>query len=66
MVEQTGDFLRDLAAGWDGRRVLVIAHSANRWALDHLLGGEPLGKLVDAPFAWREGWTHTLPDGWGR
>ncbi|GIH77763.1 histidine phosphatase family protein [Planobispora longispora] len=64
VVEQTRDFLRDLAAGWDGRRVLVIAHSANRWALDHLLGGEPLEKLVDAPFAWREGWTYTLPDGW--
>ncbi|GAA3445022.1 histidine phosphatase family protein [Planomonospora venezuelensis] len=64
VVGQTRGFLRDLAEGWGGARVLVIAHSANRWALDHLLGGQALEKLVDAPFAWREGWTYLLPDGW--
>ena len=58
------DFLRDLAAHWDGRTVVVIAHSANKWALDHLLLGVPLADLVDAPFGWREGWRYTLPGGW--
>jgi hypothetical protein len=29
-VAQARDFLRDLATGWDGRTVVVIAHSANR------------------------------------
>lgn len=63
VVERTGDLLRELAAGWEGRRVLLIAHSANRWALQHLLEGADLRDLVDAPFAWREGWRFELPAG---
>ncbi len=64
VVDQTRDFLRDLAAGWDARRVVVIAHSANRWALDCLLNGRPLEDAVDAPFAWQPGWRYRLPTGW--
>ena len=30
VIQATSDFLRDLAADWDGRRVLLIAHSANK------------------------------------
>ena len=33
VVAATRSFLRDLAAGYDGRTVVVIAHSANKWAL---------------------------------
>jgi len=61
VVEQTRHFLDELAAGWDGATVLLISHSANRWALDCLLNGASLEDLVEAPFAWREGWTYTLP-----
>jgi broad specificity phosphatase PhoE len=64
VVAQTGDFLRDLAAGWDGKTVLLIAHSANKWALDHLLQGVALEDLVDAPFDWRPGWRYELPAPW--
>lgn len=64
VVEATESFLHDLLAGWDGARVLVVAHSANRWALDCLLTGARLEDLVDAPFDWREGWHYTLPTGW--
>lgn len=64
VIAATADFLRDLAAGWDGRRVLVIAHSANKWALDCLLTGASIEDLVDAPYGWREGWHYTLPTGW--
>jgi hypothetical protein len=38
----------------------VIAHSANRWALDHLVDGERLEDLIDAPFAWQEGWVYLV------
>jgi hypothetical protein len=38
----------------------VIAHSANRWAIEHLLEGAPLEELVAAPFAWQEGWEYRL------
>jgi broad specificity phosphatase PhoE len=64
VVAQMRAFLRDLAAGWDGSRVVVIAHSANKWALDCLLGGRTLEELVDAPFGWQPGWSYTLPTGW--
>jgi alpha-ribazole phosphatase/probable phosphoglycerate mutase len=60
VVERTASFLDDLRRGRDGTRVCVIAHSANRWALDHLLHGTPLEDLVDAPFAWREGWEYRV------
>jgi broad specificity phosphatase PhoE len=56
VVARTDSFLLDLQQRWDGRRVCVVAHSANRWALEHRAYGTPLEDLVDAPFAWREGW----------
>jgi broad specificity phosphatase PhoE len=61
VVDRVDDFLRELAAGPDGRTVVVIGHSATRWALDCLLDGKALEALVDAPFAWREGWRYRLP-----
>ncbi|MFC4534801.1 histidine phosphatase family protein [Sphaerisporangium dianthi] len=65
VVEQTRSFLHDLVRDWNGARLLVIAHSANRWALDHLFHGRPLEDLVDAPFDWRPGWTYHIPDHFG-
>jgi broad specificity phosphatase PhoE len=61
VVERTRDFLNDLFPELDGARVLLIAHSANRWALQHLLLGAPLEKVVEAPFDWQEGWEYALP-----
>jgi alpha-ribazole phosphatase/probable phosphoglycerate mutase len=43
--------------------VVLIAHSANRWALQCLLEGARLEDLVDAPFDWQEGWLYRLPTG---
>jgi broad specificity phosphatase PhoE len=56
-------FLVDFVDEFDGRRVLVIAHSAQRWALRHLLEGTALEELVDAPFRWQEGWEYRLNRG---
>ena len=53
-----GALLGELVAGRRGRRVLLIGHTATRWALDHLLDGSPLDELVVAPFDWREGWEY--------
>ena len=61
VVAATAGFLRELAENWDDRDVLVISHSANRWALQCLLTGARLEDLVDAPFQWQEGWTYTIP-----
>lgn len=58
VVRRTEAFLGDLTP-YDGRRVLLVAHSANRWALQHLLDGAELTALVDAPFDWQPGWEFT-------
>ena len=50
--------LEELAASPADRRVLLIGHTATRWALDHLLDGRPLEEVVAAPFDWREGWEY--------
>ncbi|HTN80905.1 MAG TPA: histidine phosphatase family protein [Acidimicrobiales bacterium] len=57
-VQRVGRFLDDLDLRWTGERVLVIGHAATRWAFDHLLDGTPLEELVDADFAWQEGWEY--------
>ena len=62
VVERVRSFLYDLAHAWDEARVLVIGHSATRFALDHLLRGVPLGDVVGAPFEWQEGWEYTVGD----
>ncbi|MFI9561284.1 histidine phosphatase family protein [Nonomuraea endophytica] len=60
VVAETAAFLEEVMERWQGRTVLVISHSANRWALQNLLHGVPLEELVDAPFDWRPGWEYSL------
>jgi broad specificity phosphatase PhoE len=59
-VGRMGSFLDDFPDGCAGERVLLIGHTATRWALDHLLDGRPLEQVVAAPFDWREGWEYDL------
>lgn len=49
-VARVGRFLDDLPVRWAGRRVLVVGHTATRWALDHILAWASLEDLVGAPF----------------
>jgi broad specificity phosphatase PhoE len=60
VVAETAAFLEDVMEKWQGCSVLVISHSANRWALQNLLEGVELEELVDAPFGWRTGWEYAL------
>jgi broad specificity phosphatase PhoE len=59
-VERTRDLLDAVAEEFDGRRVLLIGHSAQRYALENLLRGRALEEVVGAPFDWREGWEYVL------
>jgi alpha-ribazole phosphatase/probable phosphoglycerate mutase len=59
-VRRVQRFLADLDLRWSGARILLIGHSATRWALDHLLDNKRLHDLVDADFAWQEGWEYVL------
>jgi broad specificity phosphatase PhoE len=60
VVARVRSFLRDLSPTFDGKRVLLIGHSATRWSLAHLLQGEPLSSLIEAPPSWQEGWLYAL------
>jgi broad specificity phosphatase PhoE len=60
VVARTRDLLDDIRAAHDGDRVLLVAHSANRWALQHLLLGMPMREVIAAPFAWQPGWAFEL------
>ena len=60
VVTATASFLNDLKSRWDDSRVLVVAHSGNKWALDCLLDGKELENLVGSPFEWKEGWVYVL------
>ena len=62
VILQTLGFLADVRRKHQGRRVLVIAHAANRWALQHLATGVPLAAIVDAPFAWQPGWEYVVTE----
>ena len=53
-------FLHDLSPRWTNARVVVVGHSATKWALDHLLEGTPLPELVEASFHWQPGWVYRL------
>ncbi len=60
VVVRVQEFLNELGARWDGASVVVIGHSATRWALDYLLRGRALEDLVSAPFDWQPGWRYVL------
>ncbi|WP_371405812.1 histidine phosphatase family protein [Kribbella sp. NBC_00662] len=61
VVELTRAFLEDVKWWYDGRVVLVIAHSANRWALEHLLGSRAsMEELIVSPFNWQPGWEYRI------
>jgi 2,3-bisphosphoglycerate-dependent phosphoglycerate mutase len=51
-------FLADLPPRWIGGRILVLGHTATRWALDHALDGQRLEDLLVADFEWQEGWEY--------
>jgi broad specificity phosphatase PhoE len=60
VLGRTADLLEDLIARWDGSRVLVVAHSANKVALDHLLMRADLGTLLLRPMDWQPGWEYEI------
>jgi broad specificity phosphatase PhoE len=59
-IDRVRSFLDELRRTRDGTEVVVIGHSATRWALDHLLTGAPLEDLVALPFNWQPGWRYQL------
>ncbi len=53
-------FLDDLAAKYDGKKVMVIGHRATQYGLEHWIKGLPLEQVIPAPWKWQAGWTYIL------
>jgi broad specificity phosphatase PhoE len=64
VLDQMRSFLCEVALRHQNQTILLIAHSANQWALQCLLDGQTLEVLLDAPFDWQPGWRFTVPDTW--
>lgn len=62
VIEATREFLRELATERDGQNILIIAHSANRWALQALLDNARIEDLVEETFQWQPGWRFLLDE----
>ncbi len=62
VVAAVSQLLDELLRDHDGARVLLVGHSATRFALDHLLSARPLESAVEAPFVWQGGWDYRLDD----
>ena len=60
VVARARSFLDDLPSRYPDRRIIVIGHSATKWAFDHILEGTPLDELVEGSFRWQPGWLYTL------
>ncbi len=61
VIGRTRELLADLHDEWDGHRVLLVGHSANRWAVEYLLEDRDLAQLVVGDFGWQPGWEFNLP-----
>lgn len=59
-AERMKAFLDELAATYDGKRVMIIGHRATQYGLDHWIDGVTYEQLVSTKFKWQPGWTYEL------
>ncbi|HET9115724.1 MAG TPA: histidine phosphatase family protein [Gaiellaceae bacterium] len=59
-VDRVAGFLDELRRERAGERVLVIGHSATRFALEVVANGRELEEVAAEPFSWRPGWEYFL------
>ena len=54
------DFLLDLAKNYQGKKVMIIGHSATQYGLEHLIKGISLEEVIEASWKWQRGWEYKL------
>lgn len=52
VVERMRTFLAEMVEKYDGRSIVVIAHGANKVAIDYLTGKNPLERVVNEKWEW--------------
>jgi alpha-ribazole phosphatase/probable phosphoglycerate mutase len=59
-TERMKSFLIDLLKNYEGKKVMIIGHRATQYALEHLIKGISLEKIIPAPWKWQPGWRYLL------
>jgi len=59
-IARVSGFLDELRRERAGERVLVIGHSATRFALELVANGRELEDVISEPFVWQPGWEYAL------
>jgi 2,3-bisphosphoglycerate-dependent phosphoglycerate mutase len=59
-IDRIGLWLVEARTAYDGQRVLVIGHTATKWAFDEIVTGVPLAHSLVAPFDWQPGWEYRI------
>ena len=59
--EHLRTFLNDLQQDYEGKTVMIIAHRATQYSLEHILYDIPLAETVAASWSWQPGWRYELP-----
>jgi 2,3-bisphosphoglycerate-dependent phosphoglycerate mutase len=59
-VDRVAGFLEELRSERAGERVLVIGHSATRFALEAVANARELDEVLAEPFVWQPGWEYVL------
>lgn len=58
VVDRVSDWLGEARQHVDAGTVIVVAHRATFYALEHLLNRTTLREAVTAPWRWQPGWTY--------
>jgi broad specificity phosphatase PhoE len=53
-VRRTVDFLRDVSREYDGKTIVVIAHSATKYAFEYLSRTVSLEEIIQTRWEWRD------------
>ena len=60
VTQRVSKWLDDLSQRYQAGKVMLIAHRAEFYSLEHLLGGRPLYDVISAPWKWQPGWIYKL------
>lgn len=60
VAERVRAFLDDVRAKHESGTIVIVAHRAPHYALEHLLNGRDLAEVVTGEWAWQPGWVYEL------
>lgn len=60
-AERVADFLAELGARTDLRRIMIVGHRATQYGLEHYIHHVPVADIATAQWHWQPGWRYELP-----